>query len=306
MGLAKQWTFDEKGNRKIKYRITQDLSYLETNKDAPLSIKSKIDMELYPEMVYGCALPRLIYFIVALRSAWPLRTIFISKYDYSGAYWRMVHSALAVAQTITTCLAYAFIYFRMTFGGSPNPPTWCDFSKMVADLANEILSLCKDWDLSEIRSPDQPVTPAEPKQLDSSISHAPAREMVVVIPALEAGKVDVFIDDLIDTFPASPEKLARKPRVVPLAMNVTSRPHAGDREPILRRSILSMLKLLAEGFPAEQQIVLGWLLDTRCLLVSLPSGKYSAWLAMIEKVIKEKGCTKGDLDTLKGQLNHAA
>ena len=27
---------------------------------------------------------------------------------------------------------------------------------------------------------------------------------------------------------------------------------------------------------------------------------------MIEKVIKDKGCTKGGLDTLEGQLNHAA
>ena len=35
MGLAKQWTLNEKGNRKIKYRITQDLLYLQTNKDAP-------------------------------------------------------------------------------------------------------------------------------------------------------------------------------------------------------------------------------------------------------------------------------
>ena len=84
--------------------------------------------------------------------------------------------------------------------------------------------------------------------------------MAVVLPALEARKVDVFIDDLIDAFPNSPANLARKPHVVPLAMHVTSRPHAGDdKEPILRRAILSMMKLLAEGSPAEQQIVLGWL-----------------------------------------------
>ena len=48
VGLAKQWTLDEEGNRKIKYRITQDLSYLETNKEAPLSINSRIDMDQYP------------------------------------------------------------------------------------------------------------------------------------------------------------------------------------------------------------------------------------------------------------------
>ena len=48
VGLAKQWTLDEKGNRKIKYRITQDLSYSETSKDAPLSINSWINMDRYP------------------------------------------------------------------------------------------------------------------------------------------------------------------------------------------------------------------------------------------------------------------
>jgi hypothetical protein len=152
VGLAKQWTLDEKGNRKIECRITQDLSYSETSKEEPLSINSRINMEQYPEMVCGWALPQITHFIVALRLAWPQRTIFFSKYDCSDACRRMAHSALAVAQTITTCLALAFVYFRMTFRGSPNPPTWCNFSEMVADLANGI-GLCKEWDPVKIRSP---------------------------------------------------------------------------------------------------------------------------------------------------------
>ena len=215
-GLVKHWTLDAKGNRKIKYRIAQDFLYWEPSKDVPLSmINSRIDMDQYPEMVYGWDFPRILHFMVALRLlAWPLRTIFIAKYDYSDAYQRIAHSALAAAQTIITCLAYAFVYFRMTFGGSLNPPTWCNFSEMVADLANEIRSMCKDWDPGKIRSPDPPVTP-KPKRLASSIPHAPARERAVIIPTLEAGKVDVFIDDLIDTFPDSPGNLARKPLAVP-------------------------------------------------------------------------------------------
>jgi hypothetical protein len=302
VGLAKQWTLDDQANRVVKYRITQDLSYSETGDD--MSINSRIDMDQYPEMVYGWALTRIIHFIVALRLAWPLLTIFITKYDYSDAYRRMAHSARAVAQTITTCLAFAYVYFRMTFGGSPNPPTWCNFSEMVADLANEI-SMCKEWDPGELRSPDQPVTP-EPIRLEPSIPHAPGREMAVIVPPLQTGKVDVFIDDLIDTFLDTPENLARKPHAVPLAMFITSRPHAGDKEPILRRAILSLLKLLAEGAPAEIQIVLGWLMDTRRLLVALPDDKYQAWLATITRIVESKVCTKEDLETLEGQLNHAA
>jgi hypothetical protein len=163
VGLAKQWTLDEDGNQIIKYLITQDLSYSETSKDFPISINSRIDMDQYPEMVYGWALPQIIHFIVALRLAAPSPAIFISKYDYSDAYRGMAHRALAIAQTITACLAFAFVYFRMTFEGSPNPPTWCNFSKMVADLANEI-SMCEEL----LRSPNLPETP-EPKWLEASI-----------------------------------------------------------------------------------------------------------------------------------------
>jgi hypothetical protein len=304
VGLAKQWTLDEQANRIIKYRITQDLSYSESSKEPPMSINSRIDMDQYPEMVYGWALPRIIHFIVALRLAWPLLTIFITKYDYSDAYRRMAHSARAVAQTITTCGIFAYVYLRMTFGGSPNPPTWCNFSEMVTDLANEI-SMCEDWDPNELRSPDQPVTP-EPIRLEANIPHAPGRDMAVIVPPLEAGKVDVFIDDLIDTFIDTPRNLARKPHAVPLAMYITSRPHAGILEPILRRAILSMAKLLAEGSPAEQQIVLGWMLDTRRLMTSLPDDKYKAWVETIDKFLRDRFGTREELESLEGQLNHAA
>ena len=58
VGLVKQWTLDEKGNRKIKCRITQDLFYSETSKESPLLINSQIDTEQYPEMVYGYTLHR--------------------------------------------------------------------------------------------------------------------------------------------------------------------------------------------------------------------------------------------------------
>jgi hypothetical protein len=202
------------------------------SKESPLSTNSRIDMEEQPEMVCGWALPCIIHFIVALKLGWPKRTIFMSKHDCSDACCRMAHSALAVAQTIATCLACAFVCFQMTSGGSPNPPTWCKFSEMVADLANKI-SLCKHWDPAQLWSPDQPETP-EPKRMDPSAPHAPGREMAVFVPPLEAGKVDVFIDHLINAFPDSPENLAQQPRVVPLAMHITSRPRAGESEPVLR------------------------------------------------------------------------
>jgi hypothetical protein len=304
-GLAEQWVLNEEGERMIKYRITQDLTYAETDKDSQISVNSRIDMGEYKEMIYGWCLPRIIHFIVALRLAWPLTAIFICKYDYSDAYRRIAHSAKAVAQTITTLGVLAFIYIRLTFGGSPNAPTWCCFSETVTDLANEI-SMCKDWDPSTLRSPDQPVTP-EPKRLDASVPFGPARPMAVTVPPVITGRVDGFVDDLINVFLDTIENCLRQPHVVPLAMFVTSRPHAGeDQEPILRRTILSLAKLLAEGAPAEIQIVLGWLLDTRRLIIALPDDKYEAWSLSLETIIKDRYCTKEALDSLEGQFNHAA
>jgi hypothetical protein len=233
------------------------------------------------------------------------QTIFISKYDYSDAYQRMAHSASAVAQTITACLAFAFVYFRMTFGGSPDPSTWCNFSEMVADLANEI-SMCKEWNQELLRSPNQPATP-EPKRLDASIPQAPAREMAVIIPPIETGRVDVFIDDLVDTFPGTPENLARK---APRGTSSDAR-----HKPAARREGRAHLE---KGHPVTTQTTGGritsgttdctrWLLDTWRLLMSLPADKYLlAWVAFIKNLMKLKGGTKEGIGTLEGQLNHAA
>ena len=72
------------------------------------------------------------------------------------------------------------------------------------------------------------------------------------------GRVDGFIDDLIIVFLESPDNGWRQPHVVPLAMHVTTRPHAGDdKEPITRQTLLSLPKLLAEGSPDEVQTALG-------------------------------------------------
>ena len=103
--------------------------------------------------------------------------------------------------------------------------------------------------------------------------------MAVLVPRpAMGGKVDGFIDDLIKVFVDTPKNCARQPDVVPLAMYVTSRPHAGTgAEAVPRRPILSLPKLIAEGRPEEVQTVLGWNLDTRRLKISLPSDKYHTW-----------------------------
>ena len=256
-------------------------------------------------MIYGWCLLRIIHFIVSLRLANPNKSILIAKYDYSDAYRRISHSARAVVQTVCIVGTLAFVYLRLAFGGAPNPPTWCNFSEIVTDLANEI-SQCADWDPATLHSPDQPVTPTVIR-MDKDLPFAPGRPMAVSIPTRTTSRVDGFIDDLINVFLDTEDNCRRQPHTVPLAMFVTSRPHAGNKtEPIPRRAILSLVKLEAEGSPAEEQIVLGWHINTRKLQIALPNDKYMAWVTSIKTIIKEKGCLQEEMETLIGQLNHAA
>ena len=160
LGITRQWTLDAQGERVEKFRMTQDLSFSSgSSSTATTSINSRIDMSAYPEMIYGWCMPRIIHYVLALRVKHPGYKVLISKYDYSDAYRRIAHSAEAAEQTISVHEGIAYMSLRLTFGGSPNPPTWCLFSETVTDLANEI-SQCAEWKPSELHSPAQPVTPS--------------------------------------------------------------------------------------------------------------------------------------------------
>jgi hypothetical protein len=301
-GVVKQFSLREDGSRDLKRRLTQDLSFELTANKA--SVNNRIDMGAYTEMIYGWCLSRIIHFIVALRLAHPTLIIFIVKYDYSDAYRRVAHSPSAAAMSIIIFARIAYISLRLTFGGSPNPPTWCSFSEMVTDLSNEI-SLCEQWDHKKTRSPAQPTTPA-PIVLPEAITFAPAMPLAVSIPTTVTARTDSFIDDLIRVFLDTPLNREREPHTVPLAIHVTSRPHMGEAEPVKRRGLLSAPKLIAEGTPAEEQIVLGWLLDTRRLLIMLPADKFEAWSSDIRTLIQDRRGTFGTLESTIGRLNHVA
>jgi hypothetical protein len=65
-------------------------------------------------------------------------------------------------------------------------------------------------------------------------------------------------------------------------------------------------KLLAEGSPAELQIVLCWLLNTLLLIVSLPKDKFIAWTSAIKAIVKDQRVKRDALESVIGRLNYAA
>ena len=87
-------------------------------------------------------------------------------------------------------------------------------------------------------------------------------------------------------------------------------PNAGTKDPIERQEALSEAKLEAEGTPAEIQTVLGWELDTRLLICSLPEpeDKYVAWCKEISDILSSdtKPVSKALLESVIGRLTHAS
>ena len=121
-GIAVQYGLTKDGEKKLKERLTHDLSFTITDPEA--SVNSRIDMDEYPAMIYGWCLMRCIHFVVALRLRFPKEPILISKYDLSDAYRRIAHRASSAVQTILVQGMVAYIFLRLSFGGAPNPPVW--------------------------------------------------------------------------------------------------------------------------------------------------------------------------------------
>ena len=191
---------------------------------------------------------------------------------------------------------------RLTFGGRVCPFDWCSISEPIVDLANALLS-CKEWDPDSLNSPAQDRIPPT-KYLPDNIPLAPARELLVDIPAPEFGKVDGYIDDLPCFGPdLGPIHRKRLGAATFLAIHITNR-ELSTSEPFPRELVLALNKLAAEGGLSESLIVLGWHYDTRRLLVSLPDHKFTAWKVVISDTIITNRILPGDLETLVNRLNH--
>jgi hypothetical protein len=100
----------------------------------------------------------------------------------------------------------------------------------VTDLSND-LALCEEWDHARLRSPAQPETPT-PVELPKEVPIAQAMPLAVSIPTSVTARTDGCIDDLVRVFLDTATNREREPHAVPLAIHVTSRPHAGDSEPL--------------------------------------------------------------------------
>jgi hypothetical protein len=125
------------------------------------------------------------------------------------------------------------------------------------------------------------------------------------------GIADVILDDIFSAVPqlevGSPGD--RGAQAALLALDVLGQPLLPDGgESLPRDKVLAINKAVAKGTPEERLIVLGWMIDTRHLVISLPYNKFIAWTANINDLLLSKGCRvkQQTLETMVGRLQHVA
>ena len=109
--------------------------------------------------------------------------------------------------------------------------------------------------------------------------------LAITMPIEDHRKVDVYIDNTSTVIPDLGNNRERGAAAVPLAIHTVGRPIHGD-EPLPRDDLMALKKLLAEGGLEETKTLLGWFLNTRWLLITLPDAKFHAWKNSILKILE--------------------
>ncbi len=113
--------------------------------------------------------------------------------------------------------------------------------------------------------------------MDDSIPFTEGEELIVDIPVDARGTGDVYIDNLIQATIVieGMDNAIRCKCATLLAIDTCARPKHAN-EPIPHKDMEARNKLQAEAGLEKQKTVLGWLIDTRRLLVKLPKNKFVA------------------------------
>ena len=144
-----------------------------------------------------------------------------------------------------------------------------------------------------------------PIPLPDDIPYAEAREMTVDIPVGINGNTDVYVDDFITVGPDMDDTLERITKAPATVIHAIA-DNSLDSEKIPRDDILAIDKMKAEGAAEERKICLGWMMDTRRLLVSLPDHKTIGWKSQIDTLLINKSASEKELASVLGRLENVA
>ena len=304
MGVASHTGVTQDGTFETKDRVTHDLSFPgEVSRE---SVNSRVLESALEPCMFSYVLSRLVHYIVSLRSKYPTSRIWLRKEDYKSAFRRLHLDARTAMESAVVVeikkINYLVISLRMPFGGAPCPSEFALLTDIITDTINDLLN-DDNWDNNTIFSKTFYDIP-EPITLSDSIKFAQARSMSVQVPLDVCGKADVFIDDVISCcvdINNNLDRLYKAPCTVIDAVAREGKSSGVQRDPMIEKS-----KLIAEGAAEETKIILGWLIDTRRLKISLPKHKFIAWTNQIESILNSKTVSNKTLLSILGRLENVA
>jgi len=176
-------------------------------------------------------------------------------------------------------------------------------SETTTDIGNSLLAN-NAWNHLDLFDPISNSI-EEPLSLEDSVTFHQARDLSIPIPLNDFGKIDIFIDDSIGVAPDLGKDPTRVCQAIPLAIWTIVRP-ASEQDIIPRKDIISIKKLQAEGCLEEIKTVLGWVINTRSLLIALPDHKFHVWTRDIDDMLVAGKSSYKLLETLLGRLNRVA
>ena len=299
LGMALQDTINEFGETVPKWRITHDQTF-EVEPGAHRSVNHRVEFDELTQCQFGTALLRYIHLILHQRRCCPHQRILQTKVDLKAAYRRLHQAATTAVRSMVQVDGMLLLSLRLTFGGAPNPSMWSDASEMAFDAANDIVRH-PGWDPSTQHSPHQHLIAGKIESEPDDVPLAQSLPVIVDMPPDLDPKCDGYIDDAFMSF--LEEHLERGSAILPLVIELLGRPVHASEETV-RDDLLSLKKFLAEATPAEIKMILGWAIDTRRLLISLPDDKCIAWSRAIQTMLDSGRATVSDLETTVGRLNH--
>jgi len=191
----------------------------------------------------------------------------------------------------------------MPFGGSPCPSVFGITADLVTDTINDLLN-DKNWKNSTLYSEKATEIPP-PIPQNKNIPFAQARSLSVELPDEDWGKADVYVDDIISIAVDINDNLDRVIKA-PITVIQAVAHRANCTGGIERDPMVEKKKTEIEGPAEELKICLGWIIDTRRLLVSLPHHKYIAWTSQIDNILQNKTVSNTTLMSILGRLENVA
>ena len=304
LNIQEQWTINEEGDRIMKKRLTHDQSFPGLASEE--SINDRVDRASLEPLIYGFMFLRVIHMIHAMRWAFPEVSIFLCKYNLASAYRRMHLYANTARKCICSTSICALIYMRLTFGGSFSPAEWCILIELLTDLANDITNN-PFWkpNRTQAAQPDPKSIPP-PIQLANDIPFAPALPADVSLNLPRHGWIDGYIDDIVGVCLNLQDNATRTTKAILLAIAIFARPTNATPNNIPHPYILSLKKWLAEGQQEEVKTVLGWVINTRSMMVALPLDKAIAYRKQINEILVANKVANKNLESIIGRIERTS